>query len=283
MMHRLGIFGNCQAQAMEGMLAAHPELTNRFEVVPIKPVHEMSEAEKTGLAGVVETLDVFVCQPVSRDYGAIASDYLEGFTRGDTLRFPSMWFSGHIPDAAYFRNEAGAKVGLPEIDYHSRIIAKCFADGRSVNHAVRMFTDPAAIPESVVSRHYDETMGELLRRENECEIKISDLLREKGRAWRGFHVMNHPRGEVLIHAANQILARIGVKPIQQVTDPLAMIRWPVTASVNAALGSDEPHTMAFPGAVITIEMMVEHYYRLYSEDPSLIRVNEALIQDEWLS
>ena len=95
--------------------------------------------------------------------------------------------------------------------------------------------------------------------------------------------MNHPRGEVLIHAANQILAHIGVKPIQNVTDPLAMIRWPVTASVNAALGSDEPHTMAFPGAVITIEMMVEHCYRLYSEDPSLIRVNEALIQDEWLS
>ena len=284
---RIAIHGNCQANALQGMMLNHRPLLDRYEIVIVKPVHEMSMADRSAMANLVGSLDVFVFQNISAQWEPADTDYLLGFLKGQRLELPSMWLSGHTPDMTYFVNDSGVKPEVRGIDwyYHSRLIANCFARGSRADAAVSMFVDPEALDRNFLKSNYRDGVAELKRREASCELTITDLIERKGTAWRGFHTVNHPRGEVLTHVFDQIMVRLGIERLVSPDrpNPLGLVDWPVTASARDTFGVLGTVDALMFGDVVPIADFVAHFYQLYEDQPHLLATNAALFDDRWVN
>ncbi len=284
---KIAIHGNCQASALQTMMLNYRPLLDRFDVIAIAPVHEMSMSERAEMADLVASLDVFIFQQISAHWSPADTEYLLGFLKGQRLELPSMWLNAHMPDITYFANERGIRLHVGGIDwgYHSRLVANCFARGASADTAVSLFVDPEALDRNFLRSNYRDGVAELKSRETSCEIIITDIIEKKGADWRGFHTVNHPCGEIITHAFNQIMENLGVETLEPCRDfsPLSLICWPITASVQKEFGIDGTAGAFLSGDVVSIEAFVEHFYRLYEDKPYLITENVAIFDVTWVN
>lgn len=277
---RVAVFGNCQAKQIERLLGAHAPFTERHELVVIAPCYEMSTADRAGFIETIKTIDVLLCQHTTEAYAPADSETIRANCRGQILEFPSIWFSGHMPDVTYFHNADGSHiVNWPQ--YHSRIIASAFVRGLSIFTARDLLFDKRTIPADYVRRNYDDGIAHLRLREGRCDFLVTDFIQPHSRT---FHVMNHPDVLVLTHVANGLLDRLGVVRIDYpINDELGTNRLPITGAAARALGMkvDEYDVIFLNERLSTLEM-IEKFYAFYDLRPDLIEANRPLLCPEWL-
>ena len=95
-MDRVVVVGNCQAKALELMLATNEEFARRFEFVSFPAVHEIPAETISELHRAVEGARVAILQRVEegyRDGMGLGTDTLAGIARKATvIRWPSVPF-----------------------------------------------------------------------------------------------------------------------------------------------------------------------------------------------
>jgi len=259
------------------MASHHAPLLERYEVVQLKPIHEMTEQDRAAMPALVASLDVFLFQEIGPSMHPADTAHLMQFLSGRAISFPSMWFAGHLPDMVYFRDEAGSKICGADYVYHSLVIAACYLNELSVSQAVDFFLDPEAIDPAYLLANYRAGLDELRRREVNCEITITDMIDEKGPSWRGFHVMNHPCGDLLGHVFNQALTLLDVAPMEHSGDPLSYMRWPISGAVKRAFGTPGPAEFVGSEGPVPLREMVAGFYAIYDRNPEILAHNRDVI------
>ena len=126
---------------MAAVLSDHEPFTQRFDIVPFKPVYLMTRDDAASLEAEMHNVDLFIAQLISPNYLPPGTSGLRSRMQetGKALFFQIAWFNAYNPEMTYLkingRNFQGA-FG----DYHSQIVFDAFCSGLTVDQAVHAMT-----------------------------------------------------------------------------------------------------------------------------------------------
>jgi len=211
-MDRVVVVGNCQAKALEMMLATNEEFAKRFEFVSFPAVHEIPEAMVPELHRAVTGAAVVIPQRVQEGYRdgiGLGTETLARIAGSATVvRWPSVHWAGYFPDLFYLRDADGQPVVDGPFDYHDRTILESYVAGISVPSVCRLLEDPD-LPSEAQAWAASAT-AELETRSQDCEVKVTSFIASKFRDELLFFTMNHPANHLLGFMAQQITDIIGI-------------------------------------------------------------------------
>lgn len=279
------VYGNCQAEALRRILAAHPAFARHHHLLRVPAVHETSPRELRLLEQLLPRVDVLLAQPVTDDYRgmALGTDQLRARLRPDAtvIRWPVAYFEGLFPYQVYvYRDGEPVATPAPISDYHDLRLLHAARHGWDAARATGWLTHWQA-DAAWVRRRAEASLDELRTREASFEATLSPLL--AGRLTTGFHTINHPVNELVTALARQVLERLGVEQPELVLNAtqtyLDHLKAPREPSVVAALGGHpdpaEPQTWRTRDGEFSIAQVVEAHLALYATDPDLLRAGLA--------
>jgi hypothetical protein len=209
-MDRVVVVGNCQAKALEMMLATNEEFAKRFEFVSFPAVHEIPEETMPSLHEAVANAAVLITQRVEEGYRdgiGLGTETLARIAGNATvIRWPSVYWAGYFPDLFYMRNAGGQPVVDGPFDYHDRSILTAYESGLNVGATCLLLEDPQ-VP-SNARTWASQATAELDIRGQACDVQVTAFIDENFQCELLFFTMNHP--------ANRLLAFVG----QRITELL---------------------------------------------------------------
>jgi len=276
---RIGFFGNCQADQFERILAKYGPLTDKFDVVPVKPVYMMTVAERQlFLDCTVPSLDVIVTQHIGDAYKPSTTENILKCLKlnAEVIYFPSIWFDAHIPDIFWMHAPTGLSVPIAPATYHSRLIAHGYTEGLSVAEVAERFGSSDFYDPNFLDSTFQSNMEALSTREKSCDLVCVDFIADGFDSRCMLHTMNHPDISVLFWLMQQLMKILGVEALPdnlraKYAHALAEIKWPIAASVREHFAMKFRRDQLILGGVpVTAAKFTEMYFEYY-------RANDALV------
>lgn len=212
-MDRVVVVGNCQAKALEMMLATNEEFVERFEFVSFPPVHEIPVAMVAELHQAIAEATIVVPQRISEDYRdgiGLGTETLVALSGASTVvRWPSVYWAGYFPDLFYLRDAEGRPVVDGPFDYHDRSILQAFMAGASLDETCELLEDPSHPSDAQVWA--ERATVELDERGRDCDVQVTAHIASRFRDELLFFTMNHPTNGMLGFIAERIFELIGIR------------------------------------------------------------------------
>jgi len=206
------VVGNCQAGALEMMLATNEQFTRRFELVSFPAVHEIPGAMVPDLHRAVADAALVIPQRVQEDYRdgiGLGTETLARIAGSATVvRWPSVYWAGYFPDLFYLRDPEGRPVVDGPFDYHDRTILRAYAADLDVVATCGLLEDPER-PSDALAWAASAT-AELALRGQGCDVQVTEFIDSHFREELLFFTMNHPTNRTLAFVARQIFDLIGI-------------------------------------------------------------------------
>lgn len=282
------VVGNCQARALEMMLATNKEFSKRFEFVSFPPVHEIPEAMVPELHRAVADAAVVIPQRVQEDYRdgiGLGTQTLARIAGSATVvRWPSVYWAGYFPDLFYLRDAEGQPVVDGPFDYHDRTILESYAAGIDVS-GVRCLLEDPDLP-SEAQAWVASATAELETRGQDCEVKVTSFIASKFRDELLFFTMNHPTNHLLGFIAQQITEFIdipGLVDYRLIPDEiLGPTFYPLHSNHVRALELEFGVELIAGGSPFRIrgvnyrpDEAVQAFFDYYASNPLLVELNLA--------
>lgn len=211
-MDRVVVIGNCQAKALEMMLATNEEFTKRFEFVSFPAVHEIPADMVPELHAAVADAAVVIPQKVDdgyRDGIGLGTETLASIAeKAAVVRWPSVYWAGYFPDLFYLRDEMGRPVVDGPFDYHDRCILHAYVSGLDIAATCQLLEDPEQ-PSDAPAWAANAT-AELHDRGRDCDVQVTEFIDSRFRDELLFFTMNHPTNQILGFIAQKITGLIAV-------------------------------------------------------------------------
>lgn len=241
-MDRVVVVGNCQAKALEIMLATSEAFSARFEFLSFPPVHEISEEMIPQVHDAVSRAHLAILQRIDEGYRdglGLGSETLARLASNATVvRWPSLYWAGYVPDLFYLRDSAGQPVTDGPFDYHDRVILEAYRQGLDAVSTCRLLEDPER-PSDAAAWAANAT-AELAIRGQHCDIQVTSLIESEFTERLLFFTMNHPSNRLLEFVAQEILDSIGtrgrINPNHLTSEVLGSTFYPLHANHVHALG-----------------------------------------------
>lgn len=287
-MDRAVVVGNCQAKALEMMLATNEEFSKRFEFVSFPAVHEIPTEAIPELHSAVAGATVAILQRVEEGYRegvGLGTDTLARIAGNATvIRWPSVYWAGYFPDLFYLRNAAGEPVVDGPFDYHDRTILEAYASGVDVEATCRLLEDPDQ-PWDAAAWAANAT-AELDIRGKDCGIQVTDFIDANFRSELLFYTMNHPSNRVLAFLAQQVTQWLGIPgQVNQGQMPDEVLGWtfyPLHPNHVRALGLDLKEDLSvgqvpfrIRGETHLTSDAVRAFFDYYGAHPQLVELNRG--------
>lgn len=287
-MDRVVVVGNCQAKALEMMLATNDEFAKRFEFVSFSAVHEISEETVPELHRAVADAAVVIPQKVDdryRDGIGLGTETLVSMAGAATVvRWPSVYWAGYFPDLFYMRDADGRPVVDGPFDYHDRTILEAYASGLDPAATCRLLEDPDQ-PSDAVAWAANAT-AELDIRGQGCDVQVTDFIDANFRNELLFYTMNHPANAMLGFVAQEVTNLLGVPgrvdPLRMPDEVLSWTFYPLHPNHVRALGlvfGDKLIVGKVPfrirGATYEMPDAVHAFFMYYEANPRVVEINSA--------
>jgi hypothetical protein len=274
---KFSVYGNCQADPLGSILRTNSEFNEQWEFVQFpKPSFALRPNDWEQIEKLMSELDLFITQNVGDSHGIFASDNLIKQMKpdADVLRIPNAYFSGYMPEVVYFR--AGEPHVTKFCDYHDENFLALFMKDpvHAVESAVRAAQSEDTYSIEFVKNNAEKSIEELQRREEACDVTVSDYIAENWQNDILFYSMNHPKRKVLAHIASQILVKLEQKTTTLSGDyeHLSNTRLPVYQSVRKLLTKDVEWNLSVANQQIELEDYYKGHARvLRSIEPEFLR------------
>ncbi len=282
------IVGNCQAKALEVMLATNEQFSQRFEFVSFPAVHEIDPATVPALHEAVAAATIVMPQRVDEGYRdglGLGTETLARIAgRATVVRWPSVYWAGYFPDLFYLRDAAGRPVVDGPFDYHDRLILRAFAEGLEVSAVCCLMADaerPSNAPEWAA-----HATAELDVRGRDCDIDVAPFIASHFRSEMLFFSMNHPTNRLLAFIAQEISERIGLGgrtksecvPVEILSHTFYPLHANHVRSLELSFGHDVRAGNApfrIRGQTYEAQEAVQAFFAYYAEHPDLVELNLA--------
>jgi Polysaccharide biosynthesis enzyme WcbI len=211
-MERAVVIGNCQAGVLELALRSNRAFRSRFELASFPPVHLIPEDAIPTLHEAVRSAGLVATQLVDEDYrggiGLGTETIASLAANAAVVRWPNIYWDGYFPDLCYLYDAAGIHMLDGPSHYHDRVIMTAFCEGLSVAAACDLLAD--AERPSDASSSAVRSVAELRRREQRCDVQVSEFIAVRYPKELLFFTMNHPTNRMIGFVAERILACIGI-------------------------------------------------------------------------
>jgi len=274
---KYSVYGNCQANPLGNVLQTNAEFAESWEFVPFpKPSFELRKGDWEDVEMLLSELDLFITQNVGESHGIFSSSNLASHLKANAkvIRIPNAYFSGYMPEVVYFR--AGEPYVTKFCDYHDANFLAFFMEDpvNAVQKTVKAATNRSHYSEEFVLDNAMTSISELKRREEECDVFVSDYIEKNWRNDILFYSINHPRTVVLSHMASQILKLLNQSTgdVHDDYEYLDYTRPPIYESVKGVLQK----TIDWQITVINQEIQLVDYFKgharvLRSLEPKFLR------------
>lgn len=295
-MQKVLILANCQGPALAKILEkVIDEKGNRlFEVLPLKPVYELTHEQQPLLEDLCRQCDILLYQPHIKHRFTPewrTSDFWVSITSArHVISFPSLYFAGYNPELTYLRDKKNRHLNAGFVDYHDKRIVKLFLEGKSDNEIKHSFHRLQPVREDVEAV-LNETLVELRRREREqnLDIAVADFVEENFTRERLFYTYNHPANTVLYEVVRQLLSRLDYAdlPVPAVEQELLRYDYfPIAPAVRKYLGLqfvDDPEHYRIQGQDLQRDQVVDRYLDIYRNNHDWVSEAATFTDEKWLN
>ncbi len=234
------IYANCQGRLLENYLSKSFTFNQQYSIKRF-PVHILMAQGTTAPSQVLKQADLFIYQEVKEIHGIHSSKHLLQKLPANCQRisFPSMYFTGYFPQ--YCKNPVNkAYPNYPAgiIPHGDSNIISMLNQGKSRSEIIKSISDPDFYTQEFLLNNLQNTLAELIQREHNLSIKISEFIKDNYQHYYLFHTHNHPSNILGIYVVNQILKLLGISHLgdplsfeQLTSEALGQIQIPIYPSV----------------------------------------------------
>ena len=211
------LYGNCQMDGLQRYLLRCPAFNDEYEIMLLPPVFDYTSARLRRLyEGFWKLCDLFVSMRVQRENRfstKLATEELEALLPQRTKRLwiPNTFFRGYFPQARKNKRNVDTEMHqsgrFPFSDYYVDTIV---ARGGTAAQAIQRILQPDFLQGDEILKKVETSLEELEKREKDCDIRISDYIREHYRERQLFYSENHPINEVIKVVAGRIVRSLGL-------------------------------------------------------------------------
>ena len=194
------IHANCQGEPLAELLMASPEFAARWRI------HTYTNYTREAIpTSVLEKASLFLYQYLGKEWGDVSSESLLARMgqRARTICIPNMCFLGYWP---FWTSDSPMEFGDDLLD-------RLYASGAGKPEILRVYLHgditKMADLEGIARRSLEREFA----KEERCVVKTADFVAANWRKIRLFQTVNHPDTPLLLHAAQGILAHIGLPPL----------------------------------------------------------------------
>ena len=217
------VYGNCQITYIIDYLLETKSFVDKYILIVNMPAVQWfgEKEQKHGINQyILDTLGVFIYQHVT-----IANKYsIKLATKTivaqlsnvcKTISIPNLYFKGYFPqDIKNKRNVLiGSKWHLNGVVSYGDFVLESFFEKNKSEAELEdyLLSDELFLKEYVILQA-EGSLNELKRREQECDIIISDYVEENYKTSYLFYTPNHPTNELTHALCNRILSRLDILP-----------------------------------------------------------------------
>lgn len=268
------VWGNCQAEPTADLLRA-PLVAAGCEIVDVPAVFLAGEDDVRRVREVLRDAAALISQPVRDEYATpgCGTRQLAAEMPPDArlITFPVAFDTRAFPYQVNAHDGDGHRVTAPITDYHDLRIIDAAARGWSVDETLERWPQPTA---DAVRRTTEASRSELRRREQDIDVRVSDLLDELGP--RALFTITHPTNALLAAQAGRILAALGLPddpPAAPEREYLGERRAPLEPAVARALDwpvDPDRQEWVFRGRSVPLREVIEAHLERYAQHPDVV-------------
>lgn len=212
---KIAIVGNCQSCALKESLKVY--LPSNCHLKSFTPVFAIEPSEVEELHKFIKDADILITQPIQDQYRnsiGVGTNTLGSLIprNSPVIIVPNCHWEGYFPNYLYIKDRVGNTVtsrnyGSPS-DYHDGFILSAYDLGLTAEDAAHLLSQ--RLPASDWAKeHLISSFKELQKREESCNIKISDYIEKHYRFRRLFYTFNHPKMCIIDELAHRIAQKVG--------------------------------------------------------------------------
>ena len=175
---------------------------------------------------IMNKIDIFICQPI-HDSNKFSANWSTNNLRSllntncQVIIIPNLYFKGYFPQAGHGRMYEKGTVSVKMVQngddkfytnifpWGDKFIDDMCDQKLSVNTIVNKLNDDDFLDKEFVIENAEKSIKELERREEECDVVISDFIREKYRQHMLFYSERHPTGILTKELVKRIFEKMG--------------------------------------------------------------------------
>ena len=248
------IHANCQGDPLVDLLRSHPEFAERYSIR--KYTNFQQEIIP---AGELEQCSLFVYQHLGDNWAELASKSLLGRVNpaAKVLRIPNMLFKGYWP---FWTNHSNMEFGDVFLD-------KLLNMGLGKAEVLYVYLQTDITRKYDLAAMFEESMDIEAKKEAECIVSTTDVVRSLYSSEHLFNTINHPNRRLVLRVAQAILQELNMEALPELLvsgfeNPYPEFELPIHPQVAAFHGLEfikpECEYQVFTGRK-TFAAYAEHY------------------------
>ncbi len=194
------IHANCQGEPLVQLLMASPEFAARWRI------HSYTNYTREVIPeSVLENASLFLYQYLGDEWGDISSEALLARLGPHTRPacIPNMFFLGYWP---FWTSES-------PMDFGDYLLDRLYASGAGKPEILRVYLHGDISKMADLDGIARRSLEMEFTKEERCIVKTADFVAANWRKRRLFQTVNHPDTPLLLHAAQGVLANLGLPPL----------------------------------------------------------------------
>ncbi len=206
------VYGNCQADAIKIYFNRIPEFIAAYEIIDLKPIHNLTKNDIPKISIVSKNLDLFIYQPISDNYKGLpelsTKHILSNLPKScQTISFPVSYFKGYSPETFNLKSLQGKTITSPYSYFNLNFLHDQYFD-KPIKESYSNILNDAFYSKEFVLDNLKKTLDNLKNRESNLDIKLTKFILENYRKEKLFHTFNHPNSTLLHYVCKSILKLI---------------------------------------------------------------------------
>lgn len=274
------VYGNCQAEALRRILFTHPGFAQRYQLLRVPAVHEITPHELELIQGRMPEVEVLISQEIKPEYRGLAlgtEQLVDKLPASATvLRYPVAYFEGPFPFHVYVnRGQDPISTSAPFTDYHDLRTLYAASQGWDLVTTLRRL-DELQLDPDWLRANAERSLAELTSRETQFAAQLTSTIREHPTS--SFRTINHPVNGLVTEVARQLLLALGHQDADLVLGSrqyyLDHMRAPLEPQIVRALGgepgADDRDEWITSAGVFGRSQVVAAHLAMYRTDPALM-------------
>ena len=204
---KLIVIANCHCLPLADILSLSVQGV-QTDFIDVNFVNQPHMVEKVDALSHLADHDFVFSFNLSDQFPTITTSVLRELLNTRLVVFSNIHFSGLHPDITYLGAMGKRVTGLFG-DYHSKIVLVNFLAGKSTDECLKSFN--AKNYESLGYFHaFDTASSELLRRDENCDVRFADQFLAMIKRQHCLHTINHPTGAVFYELSEALSKYAGL-------------------------------------------------------------------------
>ena len=210
-MKSYAIYGNCQSATLSRLLKKDVVFNRLYELKSIPFVQDIKESEVDHIQkSIFSKIDLLIYQEISDNYriNQLSTKNILQHIQNETIKisFPSLYFNAYFPHLDTY------KEGFSVLNMvHDYFVMYSYIKGLSEEQTISLIQRENLYPKYISEQLLDKSLKQLVQRENNLDVKVSEFIKNNFRYTKLFNQFNHPKIEVFEHVTNQVLSLLSMK------------------------------------------------------------------------